>query len=121
MCGTIRFVAKGPAKRVGICHCLECRKHHGAPFYAAAVFDAACVEVTGEAHSFKGRSFCPHCGSSTFARSGDEVELHLGALDDPTGLTPTYELWCIRRVSWLRPFAGTTCFDRGRHDTGADA
>ena len=27
-------------ERAGICHCMDCRKHHGAPFYAAAIFCA---------------------------------------------------------------------------------
>ena len=27
LCGGIRFVAEGPAYRVGLCHCLDCRKH----------------------------------------------------------------------------------------------
>ena len=37
-CGKVRFEARGRPYRVGICHCLDCRKHHGALFYAAAVF-----------------------------------------------------------------------------------
>ena len=37
-CGNLRIKASGRPLRVGICHCLDCRKHHGALFYAAAVF-----------------------------------------------------------------------------------
>jgi len=33
-CGRLRVVATGAALRVGLCHCLDCRKHHGALFYA---------------------------------------------------------------------------------------
>jgi hypothetical protein len=43
-----------------------------------------------------------------FGRSGDEVEVHLGALDAPDQLTPTYELWTVRRESWLPPFPVTS-------------
>ena len=81
LCGAVRIVATGQPLRVGICHCLDCRKHHGALFYAAAIFPAAAVSVTGETHAFRGRHFCPDCGSSIFARTGAEVEVHLGTLD----------------------------------------
>lgn len=36
LCGDVRLVATGQSWRVGLCHCLDCRKHHGALFYAAA-------------------------------------------------------------------------------------
>lgn len=53
--------------------------------------------------------------ASVFARTGDEVEVHLGALDAPDQLTPTYELWTVRRESWLPPipFARRYARDRG--------
>lgn len=38
LCGKVRFSVSGEPARVGICHCLDCRKHHGALFYAAAIF-----------------------------------------------------------------------------------
>ena len=101
LCGRVRFVAQGAPSRVGLCHCLDCRKHHGAVFYAAAIFDNSAVQITGETKHYEGRRFCPNCGSSVFARSGDEVELHLGAMDHADQFTPSYECWTIRRESWL--------------------
>jgi hypothetical protein len=101
----VRITALGRPRRVGICHCLECRKHHGALFYAAAVFPEDAVSVTGETRAYEGRHFCPRCGSSVFARTDDEIELHLGALDAPDQLVPEYELWTRRRESWLPEFA----------------
>ena len=118
LCGSVRFEAVGKPNRVGICHCLNCRKHHGAPFYAAAIYPDGAVTVSGETHQYEGRHFCPRCGGSVFARTGDEVELHLGALDDPDQFTPTYELWTIRRESWLPPVPGARQYDRNRDDTG---
>ncbi|MGR3802471.1 GFA family protein [Marinibacterium profundimaris] len=108
LCGDTRITARGRPLRVGLCHCLDCRKHHGALFYAAAVFPATAVTITGEPHSYQGRHFCPRCGSSVFARTGDEIELHLGTLDRPDVFTPDYELWAIRRESWLPPFPLTS-------------
>ncbi|MEQ9199681.1 MAG: GFA family protein [Rhodospirillales bacterium] len=118
LCGEVRLVATGKPWRVGICHCLDCRKHHGALFYAAAVFPQDQVTVTGETRDYAGRNFCPCCGSSVFARSGDEVEVHLGALDAADQLVPTYESWVIRRESSLPPFPGTKRYERGRRTAG---
>lgn len=104
LCGDVRIVATGEANRVGVCHGLDCRKHHGALFYAAAIFPEAAVTVEGETRAYAGRHFCGRCGSSVFARSGDEVEVHLGTLDAPDRFVPTYEMWTARREAWLPPF-----------------
>ena len=118
LCGDVRIEASGQPYRVGICHCMNCRKHHGALFYAAAIFPEDAVTIEGETRDYEGRHFCPRCGSSVFARSGDEIEVHLGALDDPDQLTPTYEGWTVRRESWLPPFPDMKSFDRDRDGTG---
>jgi hypothetical protein len=104
LCGKIRITATGRPYRVGMCHCLDCRKHHGALFQAYAVFPEAAVAIEGDVGAFQGRCFCRECGSSVFARYGDEIEVALGALDAPDQLAPTYELWTVRREAWLPPF-----------------
>jgi len=118
LCGSVRIVATGAPNRVGICHCLDCRKHHGAPFYAAAIFPTDAVTTVGETRDYAGRHFCPTCGSSVFARTGDEIEVHLGALDEPNRLTPTYECWTVRRETWLPPFPDMRRYGRDREETG---
>ena len=117
LCGAVRFSARGKPWRVGICHCLDCRKHHGALFHASAIFPHSAVEISGETRDFAGRHFCPQCGSSVFSRSGDEIELNLGALDEPNRFTPTYELWTIRREAWLPPFPAMQHYDQDRTNT----
>ena len=114
LCGDVRILAVGRPWRVGLCHCLDCRKHHGALFYAAAVFAQEVVSIEGETRDYAGRHFCPRCGSSVFARSGDEIEVHLGCLDAPDQLIPTYESWTLRREAWLPPFALARRYERDR-------
>jgi hypothetical protein len=114
LCGKVRILARGEPDRVGLCHCLDCRKHHGALFFAAAIFPANAVTIEGDTRDYAGRHFCPRCGSSVFSRSGDEVEVHLGALDAPDRFVPTYETWTIRRESWLPPFPLAQRFPRDR-------
>jgi hypothetical protein len=118
LCGAVRLVAEGQPYRVGICHCMDCRKHHGALFFAAAIFPEAAVRIEGEVRHFGQRHFCPTCGSSVFARSGDEVEVHLGTLDAPNQLLPTYENWTTRRESWLPEFVGMHHYRENRLGTG---
>lgn len=118
LCGAVRFEARGEPYRVGLCHCLDCRKHHGALFFAAAIFPHDAVTITGETRDYAGRHFCPRCGSSVFARSGDEIEIHLGALDAPDQFTPTYENWTLRRESWLPPFPLAHHYRGNRPSTG---
>lgn len=116
-CGAVRMTATGKPFRVGLCHCLDCRKHHGALFHASAVFPRGAITVAGETHDFEGRHFCPRCGSSVFSCTGDETEVHLGALDAPDQFTPTYELWTDRREHWLPTFPQTKQYARDRDTT----
>jgi hypothetical protein len=117
LCGAVRFVATGRPYRVGICHCLDCRKHHGALFHASAIFPEQAVTIAGETGAYAGRHFCPQCGSSVFGRSGDEVELNLGAFDAPDQFRPTYELWTVRREAWLPPFPLKRSYARNRESS----
>lgn len=118
LCGAVRFVARGQPFRVGICHCMDCRKHHGALFHASAIFSGGAVTISGAVGDYAGRCFCPRCGSSVFSRSGDEVEINLGSLDVPDQFRPTYELWTIRREAWLPPFPLARRYERDRTSEG---
>jgi hypothetical protein len=118
LCGNVSLVATGRPYRVGLCHCLDCRKHHGALFFAAAIYPHDAVTIEGETGEYNGRHFCPRCGSSFFARHAVDVEVHLGALDAPDQLMPTYECWTVRRESWLPPFPLARRYERDRHAEG---
>lgn len=117
LCGDVRIVATGQPYRVGLCHCLDCRKHHGALFHASAIFPRDGVAIEGETGEYQGRHFCPRCGSSVFSCSGDEVEINLGSLDEPNRFKPTYELWTARRESWLPPFLLSKRYEQDRTTT----
>ncbi|MBD9528563.1 GFA family protein [Paracoccus sp. PAR01] len=119
LCGRVRIVARGQPYRVGLCHCLDCRKHHGALFHASAIFPQDAVTITGETRDYRGRHFCPHCGSPVFGRSDDEIEVNLGSLDATDQLMPTYELWTIRREAWLPPFPIARLYPRDRDSSSS--
>ena len=117
LCGDVRIVASGQPYRVGVCHCLDCRKHHGALFHASAIFSQNAVTISGETRDYEGRHFCPRCGSSVFARSGDETEINLGSLDEPDQFRPSYELFIGSRESWLPPLPLKKRYLRDREST----
>src|SRR5690242_18150006 len=78
LCGEVRIEIAAAPYRVGICHCLDCRKRQGAVFHTFAVFPVDAVTVTGETGEFDNRHFCPICGSPLFDRSDDHFELSAG-------------------------------------------
>jgi 1-acyl-sn-glycerol-3-phosphate acyltransferase len=47
-------------------------------------------------------------------RSADETEVNLGSLDATDQLKPTYELWGVRRESWLPAFPAMRLYERDR-------
>ncbi|HVE07590.1 MAG TPA: GFA family protein [Paraburkholderia sp.] len=107
-CGAVRFRAYGAPNRVGICHCMTCRRIHGSAFGSYAVFARSAVQFSGTTQVWRSseagrRHFCPVCGSVAFMEYGDEPEIDvpLGAFDRVGEFEPTYELWCDRREPWL--------------------
>ena len=130
-CGCVRLRASGFPERVGLCHCLDCRKTHAAPFMAFVVFRAEQVAITGPAgkelptgalgrfesqYGYQ-RFFCTTCGSHVFGRidGSAEVELHLGSFDETNLWTPTYECRTVRREHWLGALPTiTNCFGMNR-------
>ena len=110
-CGRVRVEARGEPYRVGVCHCLTCRKLHGMPFSFYAVFSPDAVTIKGQVDVFASsehgrRYFCPACGSQVYSHYSrpDEIYVYPGSFDE-TGLwEPTYELWTIRRDPWLPSF-----------------
>jgi hypothetical protein len=121
LCGAIQIVTSGSPNRVGICHRLDCRKHSGTLFYAAAIFPEDAVTIEGETGDYNGRHFCPQCGSSVFARFAEETEVHLGALNMIDQLVPTYECWTVRRESWLPAFPMNRRYKHDREATDRSA
>jgi hypothetical protein len=111
LCGALRIDIHGQSLRSGLCHCMTCRKETGAPFKHFAVFSASDIAISGMTQHWtsprgSARYFCPLCGSHVYERLAQsaEIEINVGVLDEPNRLSPTYELWCKRRESWLPDF-----------------
>ena len=108
LCGAVRYTARGEPYRYGICHCADCRKESGSVFVVYAHWRIEDIEVNGKVSTYKGRSFCPTCGSRLFNMHESDIEIRVGTLDEaPTTLnSPHLEGWTKRREHWLAPVAG---------------
>jgi hypothetical protein len=127
LCGAVRIELAGEPGRVGLCHCLDCRKKTGSVFATWAIYPAGAVNVVGETAVHEGRNdysrhVCAACASPLYERQAgsDEVELLAGVLDEPHRLTPTYELWTIRREEWLPSLPHARQYERDRDADGSD-
>lgn len=107
LCGRIRYRVTGEPSKVGICHCINCRRESGSAFVTYAIWPREAFSLTGKYATFQGRSFCPGCGSRLFNLTDTKAELRVGSLDAaPTDLVPGREIWYRRREPWLAPLAG---------------
>ncbi len=119
-CGQLRFTARGTPKRVGLCHCMTCRKTSGSAFNAFVIFPREAVAVEGEFKAWAAsggddRAFCPVCGSPVFAHTATEMEMRLGAFDAPNVFAPSYEAWIGRREHWLKT-EGLKAYEQNQTD-----
>ena len=58
-CGAVRFKAEGEPLNVRICHCRNCQKAMGSPFFARALFDQRALSVEGDTARFPSSVSCP--------------------------------------------------------------
>lgn len=107
-CDAVRFEAHGQPLRVGLCHCLTCRKHHASAFNPFVVFPRDQVTITGLLRPWRSsdhatRLSCDICSSPICQQEddGDEIELHLGSFDQTSLYDPQYENWIVHRENWL--------------------
>jgi hypothetical protein len=128
LCGAVRYSASAEPVRVGLCHCLDCRKVSGSIVNMFATFPADRVALSGEtrltpAGRAPGRRFCPRCGSPVYshAEGSDEIEIHAGTLDEPGRLAPSYEIWSFRREPWLPEIPYLARYERDRTEPAGSA
>jgi len=118
LCGAVRYSVRGDPVHVGRCHCADCRKESGSAFIVYGHWPVEAFEVSGEISSYRGRGFCPLCGSRLLdpVGPGDTlIEIRLGSLDEaPFELKPVAEVWVKRRESWLLPVEGAAQHDENR-------
>jgi hypothetical protein len=109
LCGAVRFKAVGEPVNVRICHCRNCQKAMGSPFFARALFDQSALTVEGETARYASskaldRVFCKTCGTRLFAWRTDGVRagVALAVFDDRNAFVPTDHMWVTEKMDWVK-------------------
>jgi hypothetical protein len=109
LCGAVRFRAEGEPLNVRVCHCRNCQKAMGSPFFARALFPQSALTVEGATSRYPTsarleRLFCTKCGTRLFAwrADGTAAGVALAAFDDRNAFRPTEHIWLSEKMDWVR-------------------
>lgn len=127
LCGQVKYAISGNIGEITHCHCISCRKAHGAAFSSVAAVQKDDFEFTsGEelikcypSSPNKVRCFCSNCGSHIYAHREGQSHyiLRLGTLDDDPGARATNHIWVSEKAPWYDP--DSDC-DLPKHQAWAD-
>jgi hypothetical protein len=121
LCGQVRWRATAEPANVRVCHCRNCQRWAGAPFFARAVFLAGDITREGETTRWPtspriDRLSCARCGAPMFAEPKDppaRLAVSLASLDEPNAIRPEAHIWTREKLDWLSIDDGLPQFDRG--------
>jgi hypothetical protein len=123
LCGVLRYQARGPARAMGYCCCVDCRKASGSGFIGFLAFDSAAVRITGRVLSYTSRAYnaaqavrnsCAVCASLVFGGplgGADGYTLYAGGLDDPALFKPTLAIFTRDLPAWVVLPQGLTRYE----------
>ena len=126
LCGSIVYEVAKIETATAHCHCIMCRKFHGAAY---ATFGEAKVSnfrwVKGEellktytAENGTLRKFCADCGSSLIFESADcardIIEFSLGTLDTTSNAEPDAHIYTAYKADWSEITDDLPQFKEGR-------
>ena len=109
LCGAVRFKASGDPINVRVCHCRDCQKAMGSPFFARALFSQDALTVEGDSARYASsaatdRVFCKTCGTRLFSwrTNGTAAGVALATFDDRNAFTPTEHIWVKEKIGWVK-------------------
>jgi hypothetical protein len=112
LCGRVRYRAAAPWGEMDNCHCVHCRKSHGAAFATYIEARREAFEwIAGQdnletymADTGTKRSFCRTCGSTLTCWTDADVavlEIAAGTLDTPVALRPRSHIFVRSKAPWF--------------------
>lgn len=109
LCGAVRFTCEGEPLNVRICHCRNCQKAMGSPFFARALYDQRAITFKGDTGHYPSsdhldRVFCKQCGTRLFSwrRNGTAAGVALATFDDRNAFAPTAHIWVSEKMDWVK-------------------
>ena len=115
LCGEIKYELLNPPAMTGVCHCKNCQRQAGSAFSTLAGVAKSDFSLTSgkmklyedgdtDSGNTVKRFFCGDCGSPIYSAvpdSPDMVFLKTGTMDDTTGFTPQFNVWCSTKQNWV--------------------
>ena len=110
-CGAIRYQVEGSAMNHALCHCVDCRRHSGAPMVGWTMYRQSEVKVTkGMPKIYKSspdgrRHFCPDCGTGLFYVNDvmlpGIIDIQSATYDDPNAVPAEAHIQVADRIGWM--------------------
>ena len=113
LCGAVNYQISQNIGDIVHCHCIKCRKAHGAAFSSVAKIDDKSFSITGkeklnhyQSSPGKTRCFCSNCGSQIYAKreNTDFIILRLGTLNDDSMIDSQFQevkhIWLAEKACW---------------------
>jgi len=121
-CGAVRYRLEGRSLNHALCHCVDCRRHAGAPMVGWAMFpidamrlEKGAVKVYSSSEHGR-RHFCPDCGTGLFYTNDQMlpgiIDVQSATLDDPGAIPPQAHIQIADRIAWMENAHALPTFDR---------
>ncbi len=121
-CGAVSYEVDGQPIRSALCHCVDCRRHAGAPVVGWTIYPAASFKVLqGAAKVYASsehgrRHFCPDCGTGLFYTNDVALpglaDIQTATLDDPGAVAPQMQVQIAERIGWMESAHLLEAFER---------
>ena len=110
-CRAIRYEAEGDAITHALCHCIDCRRHSGAPMVGWTMYPVGAVKVTKgkpkvyESSQHGRRHFCPDCGTGLFYINEEWlpgiIDIQSATYDNPDAVPARAHIQIADRIGWM--------------------
>jgi len=109
LCGEVSYEITGDVGEIVHCHCVTCRKAHGAAFSSVAAVQDENFKLNGakkltsfESSKGKYRYFCNGCGTQIYAKRDNtqHIILRLGSLDGNPMTQEKAHIWLSEKAQW---------------------
>ncbi len=118
LCGAVNYQISQHIGDIIHCHCIKCRKAHGAAFSSVAKIEDKSFSISGEeklsryqSSPGKTRCFCSSCGSQIYAKrdNTDFIVLRLGTVNDESMIGSQYQeakhIWLAEKACWYELYS----------------
>lgn len=121
-CGAVRYCITGEAITHTLCHCVDCRRHAGAPMVGWTMYSEDCVKVTKgvlkiyASSEFGRRHFCQECGTGIFYTNQTvlpgKIDIQSATNDNPDAVPARMHIQVADRISWMKTAHTLKEYDR---------